>query len=685
MKRLSEKILNILNNATQKKELNDEIFGKIIVYYIEENKFIIQKTKSTNNQRIIENFSFQTEQRMKLNHNNLLKMIGINEEVKKINNEMEYEISVFYEYSGATLKDFFREAIKKQKKLSDNFLISIIGDILNSIYFLEKNKCIHGNISPSYISIEENTHFRLIDQLINRNLDQDIYVSPEIFEGKEKVDFYKSEIFSLGLVILELGILKPINDIYDFRHFKFNRKNLNGYIELFMKNYEKNHLLKKLLKIMLGYNTKRKSIQNLLNFYRNQVGLKIERKHLEISNSKNDMNSDVNLDIKISDFEISESHHMNSFPNLNKKKISKNPKGSYFEISESQINKICDSDYNYIKNEELKKINEENNEYDQSEKSLQIIQNSKNKNLSNSSKNFKTNSKKLESNSNLDSQNQKVLIKNEKSILDDDEYEKNLITKICNSEYFNIKNEELEKMNKSNNDSYNSEKSLLSYVCNSDYYYIKNEELEKINQSNYNYYCSDKSLTDKEDKYVVINIKEKENLENKKKYNISEKKKKENNNEETNKTKNEDLNIFKSNDLKKTISRNLSNDTNNFVDNKEKVVKNKENEINNFINKKIDIQNKNVLSNNVEFKNKIDKIDKIINNNFEIIENFNNSFKKTKSYIDYSLVENLISKKDLMNVESSKEIFMKKTLNFKKVKRDGKNVKIYKIDNTMIY
>ena len=38
-----------------------------------------------------------------------------------------------------------------------------------------------------------------------------------------------------------------------------------------------------------------------------------------------------------------------------------------------------------------------------------------------------------------------------------------------------------------------------------------------------------------------------------------------------------------------------------------------------------------------------------------------------------------------MNVESSKEIFMKKTLNFKKVKRDGKNVKIYKIDNTMIY
>lgn len=98
-----------------------------------------------------------------------------------------------------------------------------------------------------------------INHLKNRD---SLYMSPVLFKSltmkkrKIKHNPYKSEIFSLGMVILEAGLLTSIQDVYDLKNKKIN---VDGFLELidnFMNLYGEVDLLRESMVWFLDLNGK---------------------------------------------------------------------------------------------------------------------------------------------------------------------------------------------------------------------------------------------------------------------------------------------------------------------------------------------------------------------------------------------------------------------------------------------
>lgn len=89
-----------------------------------------------------------------------------------------------------------------------------------------------------------------------------IYMAPVLFKSlalkKKKVKHnpYKSEVFSLGLVILEAGLLKSIQEVFDLRGKKINVDRLLELIDEFMEIYGQIDLLRESLIWFLDLNSK---------------------------------------------------------------------------------------------------------------------------------------------------------------------------------------------------------------------------------------------------------------------------------------------------------------------------------------------------------------------------------------------------------------------------------------------
>lgn len=137
-------------------------------------------------------------------------------------------------------------------------------------------------------------------------LNQDIYISPKMFKSlhmkiaKPKHDKNKSDAFSLGLVLIEAGILKSIQGIYDRRRGEINQNELHNLIEEFSKKYFGDYALVQAVRSMLVVSEfDRTSFTELKMQYANQVNLKdlaksddfeefnfIDRRTSEVSQSR---------------------------------------------------------------------------------------------------------------------------------------------------------------------------------------------------------------------------------------------------------------------------------------------------------------------------------------------------------------------------------------------------------------
>lgn len=140
---------------------------------------------------------------------------------------------------------------------------------------LQENDMIHGDIRPDLISvpIQPGDNFKLMDrlgdpsppnqaQLNNLRKNKDIYMSPILFnslmnkERKIKHNPFKSDIFSLGLIILQVGLLKPVQNIYDYNKKIFNENALVELVDEFFMKYSDSIILQEILMNMLEFSEK---------------------------------------------------------------------------------------------------------------------------------------------------------------------------------------------------------------------------------------------------------------------------------------------------------------------------------------------------------------------------------------------------------------------------------------------
>ena len=77
-----------------------------------------------------------------------------------------------------------------------------------------------------------------------------------LLENKNKIKYnpYKSEIFSMGMVLLETALLKPVKVFYDIEKRRFNQKTFMIYFEEFMQIYGDHDLLREVMIKILQLN-----------------------------------------------------------------------------------------------------------------------------------------------------------------------------------------------------------------------------------------------------------------------------------------------------------------------------------------------------------------------------------------------------------------------------------------------
>ena len=145
-------------------------------------------------------------------------------------------------------------------------------DLLNALSYCQENRMLHSNVRPELIEFPINgrVNFKLLDnlnnqvhpnqiQLLNINNNKDLYMSPILFnnllnqETQIKHNPYKSDVFSVGLILLEAGLLQSVQSIYDFDNKKISENELVDKVEQFIEKYPEEDVLHEILMVMLEF------------------------------------------------------------------------------------------------------------------------------------------------------------------------------------------------------------------------------------------------------------------------------------------------------------------------------------------------------------------------------------------------------------------------------------------------
>ena len=187
---------------------DDIRFGKISIFYNPGNSSdrIMKKLKRAQNNEEFRQINEEAAIRMKLNHENILTLIDIQPDQTTLSTTVCYE---------------FPEGYLDIRTLDVQKIVCLFRDILKAVINLKTHKMIHGDIRSEYFAYFSTTNkYKLLDRLgdpqgpLGCQKDKienyrSLYMAPVIFNElmaknlKFKQNSYKSEVFALGMNILE--------------------------------------------------------------------------------------------------------------------------------------------------------------------------------------------------------------------------------------------------------------------------------------------------------------------------------------------------------------------------------------------------------------------------------------------------------------------------------------------------
>lgn len=156
--------------------------------------------------------------------------------------DTNYYIDCYFEYFEEDLQKQLIERQISQKSFTESQLLDLCNQMINANYLLQSNNMKHGDIRPCFIMQDVNLKkgaWKLTENLRDKaergqklafEAGTKIYVSPlaykNLFDLQEQYehDLHKSDVFSFGLCLLEAGLLKNIQDIYDSNHMELNEQ-----------------------------------------------------------------------------------------------------------------------------------------------------------------------------------------------------------------------------------------------------------------------------------------------------------------------------------------------------------------------------------------------------------------------------------------------------------------------------
>ncbi len=270
-------------------EVDDDRFGKIKIL---ENKYnpediVMLKEKVSDNLYDCERDIFQAKERMRLQHDCLLKMVDFSTKSsdKDPRQSKSFLVSGYYEFPQKNLQSELVERAEKNQPFSDKEILKLILNMLECLAFLQQNKMVHGDIRPKYVAYNDSEaeNHKLVDrlgdpsppnqvQLNNIRKKKPLYMSNNLYQAlvkkqqKIRHNPYKSDSFSLGLVLLECGNLRPIQNIFEAQ--EISTENLLEHLNQFMNRYDDSDLIKEMILNMLDIDEReRKDPRKLLRLF----------------------------------------------------------------------------------------------------------------------------------------------------------------------------------------------------------------------------------------------------------------------------------------------------------------------------------------------------------------------------------------------------------------------------------
>lgn len=172
-----------------------------------------------------------------------------------------YLLHLYYE---TEKKSLFQDIVDRKNAVPpQNYKMGDLTHLMfNQVYaheYLESKGIYHGDICPQNIGISKKDEYKIAwkssDTVTPERLQLDkfykkvpYFVSPQLYQAllkrnvdRKNFDSSKSDVFSLGLTILQAGLLKPIEKIYGPNDF--DEATLQNYLDEFQAKYSENPLL----------------------------------------------------------------------------------------------------------------------------------------------------------------------------------------------------------------------------------------------------------------------------------------------------------------------------------------------------------------------------------------------------------------------------------------------------------
>lgn len=176
------------------------------------------------------------------------------------------KVTILGELPQRTLEDETSERHLQKRRYNENELWTILASCIIALCYLQKNDIRHGALRPNQIFISSTGIIALGDPYViglisnqetveRRMATPHIYLSPEELEEIvnnthfREVNTSKSDVFTLGMIILDAGLLEFQDECYDLNNFSIKWSVLNSQVDRFSSLYSPD--LTKILKIML--------------------------------------------------------------------------------------------------------------------------------------------------------------------------------------------------------------------------------------------------------------------------------------------------------------------------------------------------------------------------------------------------------------------------------------------------
>ena len=175
-------------------------------------------------------------------------------------------------------------------------MLRLLEDCLYALAHLQENNMIHADLRPELIGVpvKNERNFRLLDrlgdpsppnqvQLNNIKSKRELYTSPALFRAlsqrrrKVRHNPFKSDVFGLGMILLEAGLLESVQSVYDKKSGEIDENAMVDLVQKLFLRYSQNYILQEMLLIMLEFDERpRQEPKKLLRSLRQLKEMKFD-------------------------------------------------------------------------------------------------------------------------------------------------------------------------------------------------------------------------------------------------------------------------------------------------------------------------------------------------------------------------------------------------------------------------